>query len=208
MNEDSRKEPPAGGSFFALFRASCAGRFCPRRQNYFFFASGGPISFSSKRNGEKNAAKNPWFLDFLPPIAGAFWFVRNVELTYFSERCRFCSEMRRCAVLHFVFSAAAGIDAGQFHISGDLHFVAPVWDAQTREILCGARADLQTAGLNGVFAHFCRCWQQWVAPGRETSLTAADRNGAAGGTRPRRAGQNSAPTGSRATRRDAEDAMR
>jgi len=29
------------------------------------FASGGPISFSSERNGGKNAAKNPWFLDFL-----------------------------------------------------------------------------------------------------------------------------------------------
>ena len=36
------------------------------------FASGGPISFSSERNGGKNAAKNPWFLDFLPPLAGVF----------------------------------------------------------------------------------------------------------------------------------------
>ena len=36
--------------------------------------------------------------------------------------------------------------------------------------MCGARADFQTAGLNGVFAHFCRCWQKWVAPEREISL--------------------------------------
>ena len=34
----------------------------------------------------------------------------------------------------------------------------------------GARADLQTEGLNGVFAHFCRRGQKWVAPRRETSL--------------------------------------
>ena len=36
--------------------------------------------------------------------------------------------------------------------------------------MCGARADFQTAGLNGVFAHFCRRGQKWVAPERETSL--------------------------------------
>ena len=35
--------------------------------------------------------------------------------------------------------------------------------------MCGARADFQTAGLNGVFAHFCRRGQKWVAPERETS---------------------------------------
>ena len=35
--------------------------------------------------------------------------------------------------------------------------------------VCGARADFQTAGLNGVFAHFCRRGQKWVAPERETS---------------------------------------
>ena len=34
----------------------------------------------------------------------------------------------------------------------------------------GTRADLQTAGLNGVFAHFCRRGQKWVAPGREMAL--------------------------------------
>ena len=33
---------------------------------FLFHASGGPISFSSERNGGKNAAKNRWFLDFLP----------------------------------------------------------------------------------------------------------------------------------------------
>jgi len=56
-------------------------------------------------------------LDFLPPLAAVFWFVRNVEMTYFSERCRFYSEMRRCAVLRFGRSAAAGTEADQFHIS-------------------------------------------------------------------------------------------
>ena len=33
--------------------------------------------------------------------------------------------------------------------------------------MCGARADFQTAGLNGVFAHFCRRGQKWVAPERD-----------------------------------------
>ena len=58
---------------------SGAGHFWPQRQkgpfracgHGAFLASGGPISFSSERNGGKNAAKNPWFLDFLPPLAGA-----------------------------------------------------------------------------------------------------------------------------------------
>ena len=79
-------------------------------------ASGGPISFSSKRNGGKNAAKNPWFFDFLLPLISAFQSVRNVESTYFSERCRFCSEMRRCVRLHFTSSTAAGISAEPFRI--------------------------------------------------------------------------------------------
>ena len=35
--------------------------------------------------------------------------------------------------------------------------------------LRGARADFQTAGLNGVFAHFCRRGQKWVAPERGTA---------------------------------------
>ena len=35
---------------------------------FLFHASGGPISFSSERNGGKNAAKNQCFLDFLCPI--------------------------------------------------------------------------------------------------------------------------------------------
>ena len=78
--------------------------------------------------------------------------------------------MRRCTVLHFALSAAAGTEADQFHISGGLHFAASAWDAERYGALCGARADLQTAGLNGVFAHFCRCWQKWVALEREISL--------------------------------------
>ena len=62
-------------SFILSRRAVCphaAARFCIysrsalRRGD----ASGGPISFSSERNGGKNAAKNLWFLDFLPPLAG------------------------------------------------------------------------------------------------------------------------------------------
>ena len=32
---------------------------------FLFHSSGGPISFSSERNGGKNAAKNQWFLEFL-----------------------------------------------------------------------------------------------------------------------------------------------
>jgi hypothetical protein len=133
---------------------SGATHFCQQRQNYFLFAAGGPISFSSERNGGKNAAQNPWFLDFLPPLAAVFWFVRNVEMTYFSERCRFYSEMRRCAVLHFGRSAAAGTEADQFHISGGLHFAAFARDAERQAHMCGARADFQTAGLNGVSGTF------------------------------------------------------
>ena len=48
----------------------------------------------------------------------------------------------------------------------------------------GTRADLQTAGLNGVFAHFCRRGQKWVALESEILLTAVERNGAAGGSDP------------------------
>ena len=80
--------------------------------------------------------------------------------------------MCRCALLHFACLAAAGIEAGRFNISGGFRLAASVWDAEQRGTVCGARADLQTAGLNGVFAHFCRCWQKWVAPVRETPLTA------------------------------------
>ena len=36
--------------------------FCCRQNAFFFCASGGPISSSSGRKGEKNAAKNQWFL--------------------------------------------------------------------------------------------------------------------------------------------------
>ena len=80
--------------------------------------------------------------------------------------------MCRCALLHFACLAAAGIEAGRFNISGGFRLAASVWDAEQRGTVCGARADLQTAGLNGVFAHFCRRGQKWVAPGRETPLTA------------------------------------
>ena len=84
--------------------------------------------------------------------------------------------MCRCALLHFACLAAAGIEAGRFNISGGFRLAASVWDAEQRGTVCGARADLQTAGLNGVFAHFCRCWQKWVAPVRETPLAPAVRN--------------------------------
>ena len=78
--------------------------------------------------------------------------------------------MRRCTVLHFGRSAAAGTEADQFHISGGLHFAASAWNAERQGSMCGARADLQTCGLNGVFGHFCRRRQKWVAPEREISL--------------------------------------
>ena len=48
------------------------GAVLPAAAKLFLLASGGPISFSSERNGGKNAAKNPWFLDFLPLLAGVF----------------------------------------------------------------------------------------------------------------------------------------
>mgnify|MGYP007097141820 FL=1 len=41
------------------------GRRSRRPVSIFFHATGGPISFSSERNGGKNAAKNQWFLEFL-----------------------------------------------------------------------------------------------------------------------------------------------
>ena len=55
---------------FCLRRIPLGVGLCPAR--VVLFASGGPISFSSERNGGKNAAKNPWFLDFLPLLAAAF----------------------------------------------------------------------------------------------------------------------------------------
>ena len=103
------------------------------------YASGGHISFNSERNMEKNAAKNQWFLDFLSPLAGAFRSVRNVESTYFSVRCRFCSEMHRCAVLHFTSPAAAEIGAGQCRISGGLRSVPLARNAEWQGAMCGAR---------------------------------------------------------------------
>ena len=163
-------------------------RSAPRR-GAFFYASGGPISSNSGRNGGKNAAKNPWFLDFLPPLAAVRGFVRNVELTCSSERCRFCSEMQGAVFYRFLrlsnrlktvepgtptFCTASG--------SGDRRRPMPHFG---QLLPCsarvgylphstphGARADFQTAGLNGVFAHFCRRGQKWVAPERETLLTA------------------------------------
>ena len=54
--------PPIGG--IPRFRARVTfGRSGPL--TFLFHASGGPISFSSERNGGKNAAKNQWFLEFL-----------------------------------------------------------------------------------------------------------------------------------------------
>ena len=171
----------------AVFFYSC-GRSAPRRGS-FFYASGGPISSNSGRNGGKNAAKNPWFLDFLPPLAAVRGFVRNVELTCSSERCRFYSEMQGAVFYRFLrlsnrlktvepgtptFCTASG--------SGDRRRSMPHFG---QLLPCsvrvgylphstphGARADFQTAGLNGVFAHFCRRGQKWVAPERETLLTA------------------------------------
>ena len=65
-----RPRRPASFLFHASGGAiprSGATSFCPRRPaNFSLFASGGHISFNSERNMEKNAAKNRWFLDFLP----------------------------------------------------------------------------------------------------------------------------------------------
>ena len=133
---------------------SGATHFCQQRQNYFLFAAGGPNFFSPAIKWGQTPPQNPWVLGFFSPLAAVFWFVRNVEMTYFSERCRFYSEMRRCAVLHFGRSAAAGTEADQFHISGGLHFAAFARDAERQAHMCGARADFQTAGVNGVFGHF------------------------------------------------------
>ena len=115
---------------------------------------------------------------FFPAFAAALWFVRNVESTYFSERCRFYSEMRRCAGLHFAFSAAAGIEAGRFGWFSPCRVRV---GRRTAKPMCGARADPQTAGLNGVFGHFCRREQKRQRRGRGMSPAAAERNGAAGG---------------------------
>ena len=79
MNEDE-KRTTQGWSFFCavrasrrgakMFRAGRRGAVLPAAAKLFLLASGGPISFSSERNGGKNAAKNPWFLDFLPLLDG------------------------------------------------------------------------------------------------------------------------------------------
>ena len=80
MNEDE-KRTTQGWSFFCavrasrrggakMFRAGRRGAVLPAAAKLFLLASGGPISFSSERNGGKNAAKNPWVLDFLPLLDG------------------------------------------------------------------------------------------------------------------------------------------
>ena len=74
-----------------------------------------------------------------PPKTHGFWIsfrrfqcVLNrpkVESICFSARCRFCSEMRRCALLYFALPAAAGIVALPFHISGSFHLTPAAWNA-------------------------------------------------------------------------------
>ena len=110
----------------------------PTAAKLFPFCRRRPHFFQQRKKWGKERRQNPWFLDFLPPLDAAFWFVRNVELTYFSERCRFYSEMRRCTVLHFGRSAAAGTEADQFRISGGLHFAAFARDAE-RQAPCAGR---------------------------------------------------------------------
>ncbi len=73
----------------------------PAAHRMLLYASGGPISSNGGRNGGKNAAKNQWFLDFLSLLASTFRIARNVGLTHFSERCRFCSEMQGAGFYRF-----------------------------------------------------------------------------------------------------------
>lgn len=48
-----------------LFAATGGIFFC---HQFFFYASGGELSFSSERKLPKNAGRNQWFLHFLPGV--------------------------------------------------------------------------------------------------------------------------------------------
>ena len=63
-----------------------------------FYASGGPISSNSGRNGEKNAAKNPWFLDFLPPLPVC---TESSKMLNRFASLRAAAFALKCAVAHF-----------------------------------------------------------------------------------------------------------
>ena len=63
-----------------------------------FYASGGPISSNSGRNGEKNAAKNPWFLDFLPPLPVC---AESSKMLNRFASLRAAAFALKCAVAHF-----------------------------------------------------------------------------------------------------------
>ena len=63
-----------------------------------FYASGGPISSNSGRNGGKNAAKNPWFLDFLPPLSVC---AESSKMLNRFASLRAAAFALKCAVAHF-----------------------------------------------------------------------------------------------------------
>ena len=151
---------PAAAFISGIFRA-------PARVT--FYASGGPISSNSGRNGEKNAAKNPWFLDFLPPLPVC---TESFKMLNRFASLRAAAFALKCAVAHFyILRCQRQRGSSHFHSTFQAAFTLPHPRAcAPHSTTHGTRADLQTAGLNGVFAHFCRRGQKWVAPGREMAL--------------------------------------
>jgi len=113
-----------------------------------------PFLSAAKEMGERTPPKTHGFwISFksarpegphqhLPPTAASARFDNRLKT------------VEPCTPAFCTFSGS-GDRSRSIHISGGFAIAAFVWDAQTRETLCGARADFQTAGLNGVFGHFC-----------------------------------------------------
>ncbi len=133
-----------------------------------FYASGGPISSNSGRNGEKNAAKNPWFLDFLPPLPVC---AESSKMLNRFASLRAAAFALNAPLRTSIFCVASGSGDRRTSIPhfGQLSPYPSRVERAPHSTTHGTRADLQTAGLNGVFAHFCRRGQKRVAPVREIS---------------------------------------
>ena len=90
----------------------------PTAAKLFPFCRRRPHFFQQRKKWGKERRQKPMVFGFPFAAGQCVPFRPNCESTYSSERCRFCSEMRRCVRLHFTSSTAAGIIAEPFHILG------------------------------------------------------------------------------------------
>ncbi len=152
-----------------------------------FFVSDGPISFNSERNGGKNAGKNcvfafPHALSCLRICLTVPHVHANLPVSFrqrtvsataplplmpttnnASTSTVAAHERRREAKRNKYPWGAAAQEGSQFVIrrdNSDVPRTRGTWYQNQEGI---AWADFQTAGLNGVFAYFCRQGQKYLA---------------------------------------------